>query len=167
MSTWNLLQVPFTSRVNAIRPSSKDTKRSQERAAATAGQVCCEEVQLSVDLCSGDRCGRNHPAEGGDRTTFGPLSQVWCESEPRYKKAWTTFTSPHEHTNLLWQSAPKRTERHPVGVELLSNSGSDFQPSSRVQLAHLLNDKGSVLCQSPGDNWLQHTALQAAVSTHR
>lgn len=78
-----------------------------------------------------------------------------------------TFTSPHDRTNLLWQSVTKRAEHHPVGVELLTNSGSDFQTNSRVQLAHLLNDKGSVLCQSPGDNWLQHTALQAAVSKHR
>lgn len=57
-----------------------EAKRGRDR--ATAGQVCCEEVLLFVDLRSGDRCWMNHPAEGGDRTTFGPLSQVRCESEP-------------------------------------------------------------------------------------
>lgn len=33
-------------------------------------------------------------------------------------------------------------------------------------MAHLLNDKGSGLRLSPGDNRLKHTALQAAVSRH-
>lgn len=84
--------------------------------------------------------------------TFRPLSKLRCESEPNQRKVWMSFTFPHNQTNLHWQSSDK--------------GGSVIQTDTRVQVAHLLNDKGPGLRHSPGDNRLQHTALLAAVSSH-
>lgn len=152
--------------------------------------MCCEEVQVFIDLCSGDRClwwsiqlkgltSGFSPGQSVLRTLFfflvgtqtsavaTDVSKVGCESETNQRKVWMSFTFLHNQTSLLWQSWCKRTGCHPVSVELLNNSRSHIQTNTRVQVAHLLNDKCSGLHQSPGDNWLQRTALQAAVSRHR